>query len=213
MVNKRTKGRRTSKKLTKKQIAQMEAEAEEYDKKVIKPQKKKEQEKFEKEFEEVIESEDDLLKEFSPERFNIQVIYTSPLTKTPKLYKFTVKPIEPGDDLSLLDIDKDIYSDLRPEEKAIMEKLQRGETLTEDDFKIMQKAEAEARKKTADKVLDQTHTVLSQFVTPPDFGGDLEKRKEFWINADFMFKMFLFTEVVNRLGLNQQTLIKLFQGD
>lgn len=65
--------------------------------------------------------------------------------------------------------------------------------------------------------LKQTHHILATFLTPPSFNRvkNLDKRfemkLEFWRGFPFDLKMFLFSEVINRLGINPEVELKLFQ--
>lgn len=199
---------------TPEQKQKMVAEAEQYEQEVMIPEAQAEQAQNEAEFDEIIDSEDDLLKLFSDERYNLHVRYGE------KLLKFTIKPIESSDDLSLLEVDKNIYSQFSKDEMNIIMKLARGEELSRQEQIIMNDAEARSRKDQADKSWDMIHDILSVYVTPPAFDNikdekkRIAKRREWWEHiAPFDLKTFVGFQVTDRLGLSATKMVKLFQGD
>lgn len=193
--------------LTPEEIKDIESQAEEnYEKKIV-PEMHEEQEKAQEEFNSIIKTEDELLEIFSPKRLEIKLLYQG------NLFNFTVKQIEPTDDLSILELDSNLYADLNEEDMAIVDKLSKGEELTKEEQAYVTKRDKERRQESTEERMNKVHNVLAQFVTPPDFEGDIDKRLEFWGTVDFLFKTFLFAQVLRALGFDQDSMVKLFQGD
>lgn len=157
-------------------------------------------------FEEIIETEQQLVELFNEERFNLDVVYKN------RLLKFKIKPITEGDDLSFLDLDLAIYSDMSEEEAETIEKVVKNEKLSKKDEKILEAMDERQMKKIAEKGYEMVNKLLAQHVTPPDYNGDLEKRYKFWEQADFILKELLVKEVTDRLGIDGNQTAKLFQA-
>ena len=188
-------------------------EANEYAKTVKEPQEQKEQKKRVEEFQEIIDSEKELLHLFSNDRLKLEVIYNN------KLFKFKIKPLENTGDIESIGLDFRTYMELDDLEKEIVLKKNRGETLTPSEQEVYNVKEKEFAEGAMGNALDQAHHILATFLTPPSYSKTrnpekrLEKKLEFWRNTPFDLKMFLFTEVVKRLGINPETELKLFQAD
>ena len=206
-VKKKTKKTIDNLELSPENIAKMEAEATENFEKKILPEIQEETEEALKEFNEIISTEDELVELFSPQRFEISIVYKQ------KLLKFTIKPMAPGDDLSVLDVDQQVYANLTEEEKKIIEKIGKGEELTEEESKTIQDSNKRARQETASNQLGRMHLILAQFVTPPEFDGDIDKKVKFWEGVDFILKTFLTNQIMDKLGFHPDAMVKLFQGD
>lgn len=188
-------------------------ETNEYAKTVKEPQEQREQEKRVEEFQEIIDSERELLHLFSNERLKLEVVYNK------KLLKFKIKPLENTSDIESIGLDFRTYMELDDLEKEIILKKNRGETLTSSEQEVYNLKEKEFAEGAMGNALDQAHHILATFLTPPSYSKTrnpkkrLEKKLEFWRNIPFDLKMFLFTEVIQRLGINPETELKLFQAD
>lgn len=194
-------------------LTEMAKEANKYAKTVKEPLEQKENEEKIKEFEEVIDNERDLLQTFSPDRLNLEVVYNK------KLFKFNIKPLHDTSDIQSIGLDFQTYMDLEDLEKEIILKKNRGETLTAEEKRVYSKTEEELASNIAGSSLDQANHILATFLSPPSFKRvkDPNKRNErkikFWRAFPFDLKMYLFSEVIERLGINPETNIKLFQAD
>lgn len=188
-------------------------EANEYAKTVKEPEEQKEQEKRVEEFQEIIDSERELLHLFSDDRLKLEVVYGK------KLLKFKIKPLENTGDIENIGLDFRIYMELDDLEKEIVLKKNRGETLTSSEQEVYNVKEKEFAEGAMGNALDQAHHILATFLTPPSYSKTrnpkkrLEKKLVFWQSVPFDLKMFLFTEVIQRLGINPETELKLFQAD
>ncbi len=192
--------------LTEEDLKQIAEGAEDYEENVVIPEKKEEAAKAHEEFKEIIETEKDFLDLFNDERLEIQVVYDD------KLLKFTVKPIEPGDDMSFLDTDANQYLDLKDEEIKVIEKVNKKKRLNKKEKKIYErlaKNEGGAMSSTALKMM---HQLFAQHITPPELGGDKEARLAFWVKAPFNLKILLFEATMRALGLDQGTTLRLFRN-
>ena len=236
-------------------------EANEYAKTVKEPEEQKEQKKRVEEFQEIIDSERELLHLFSTDRLKLEVVYGK------KLLKFKIKPLENTGDIENIGLDFRTYMELDDLEKEIILKKNRGETLTSSEQEVYNVKEKEFAEGAMGNALDQAHHILATFLTPPSYklprnllkipleylpfiftkGEQAILKKErnkkltpeeqtsynelkkeyykkkpekeltlklmFWKRFPFDLKMFLFTEVVQRLGINPETELKLFQAD
>ena len=187
-------------------------EANEYVKTVKEPTEQKEQKKRVEEFQEIIDSERELLHLFSDDRLELEVVYGK------KLLKFKIKPLEDTSDIGNIGLDFRAYMGLDDLEKEIILKKNNGETLTSSEQKVYNKKEKEFAKGANDNAFDQVHQILANFITPPSYSKTRDplkqraKRIMFWRRAPFDLKMFIFSEVIERLGINPETELKLFQA-
>lgn len=187
-------------------IKKAQEEAKEYEEKVLKPKEEQEQIEAKAEFDSIISSERELLKLFSTERFKIQVIYDK------KLLNFTITPVKPGDDLSYLELDQLTYMDFTDEEKTVLDKMAKGEA-TDEDMDVLMKKASSKNKDMAEQAINIMIRVLANYVTPPDFNGDIDARMKFWeTQVDINLRTFLATVVMDRLGLSFNKTAQLFQG-
>jgi hypothetical protein len=188
-------------------------EANEYAKTVKEPQQQKEEEKHVKEFQKIIDSETELLHLFSNDRLELEIIYNK------KLFKFKIKPLENAKDIESIGLDFRAYMDLDDLEKEVILKKNQGETLTPSEQEVYNEKEKEFASGAIGNALDQAHHILATFLTPPSYSRTKDphkrhlKKVEFWRNLPFDLKMFLFTEVIDRLGINPEVELKLFQTD
>jgi hypothetical protein len=193
------------------EIEELAKNANKYAKTVKEPREQKEQEKKIEEFKEVISSERELLKLFSKNRLNLEIVYNQ------QLLKFKIKPLTSTEDIEAVGLDFRTYMDLTDLEKEIILKKNQGETLTPEEQKIYNKKEEEFTSGAMGNMLDQANNILATFLTPPSYSSVRDPKKRmnrklnFWRGMPFDLKMFLFTEVINRLGINPEVDLKLFQ--
>lgn len=196
-----------------KKIEKLSKASKEYAKTVKEPEEQKKNEKRVEEFNELIDNERELLKIFSKDRLKLEVVYNK------KIFKFTIKPLTDTSDVEAIGLDFQTYVDLNDFEKEIILKKSRGETLDIKEQAIYDEKEKDLASGVMGNALEQTHHILATFLTPPSYNdiSDSEKRHElrmeFWHDFPFDLKMFLFAEVMERLGINPETELKLFQVD
>lgn len=186
-------------------ISEVEERAQRVMEEVVIPERIKESVKAKKEMEELISTEEELLDFFSDDRRKIRLEYQG------KVFEFHARPITSVKDLDVFNFDLSIYADMTSNDQMIFEKMRRGEKLSEEQEKRYQELIDEYGTDIAGNVLERIDRILAEFVTPPDFGGDIKKREEFWSKADFMFKTVLFNQVQERIGLVDEAEVRLFQ--
>jgi len=168
------------------------------------PARKEKEEEASAIFEEIIDSEKAFLDFFNEERLNISIIFKG------KLFKFKVKPIEPDDDLDILDMDMSIYADFTETEKRLIKKATSGEKLTAKEERLAEKLDKRVKDVTSRKILERSEAILVQHVTPPSFKSE-KKRLEFWRSVELNFKIFVAEQVMKALGLDANAQIQLFR--
>lgn len=182
------------------------ARANKHLKDVYEPQIEAEAEQAIKDFEEVIATEKELLEFFSEDKMKLQVTYHG------KRFDFNLRQVNGRDDLSSIQLDLSIYSTLTDKERQLVLKGNEGlKPLSTLEQKLYEKINAKLENDIGGKVLDQCTDVLAQFVSPP--AGSVEENKKFWeTRVSFDFKTFVASEVMGRLGITQETDVKLFQA-
>ena len=127
------------------------------------PEEQKEQKKRVEEFQEIIDSERELLHLFSTDRLKLEVVYGK------KLLKFKIKPLENTGDIENIGLDFRTYMELDDLEKEIILKKNRGETLTSSEQEVYNVKEKEFAEGAMGNALDQAHHILATFLTPPSY--------------------------------------------
>lgn len=178
---------------------------------VIKPMNEQSEVDGEAKYQEIIETEADFLKHFKPKSNDLQIIHEGALVT------FHVKPLEPTDDFSKLQVDSSVFSDIdAPTRNAIM-KQGKGIPLSPREQKMIDSINKGTKNTMASKGLEMANSLLTQFVTPPAFNEieDKEQRMKaraaFWDTQNYSFKVFLSNAVSEILGLNVETHFKIFR--
>lgn len=174
--------------------------AREYDKKVLRPEKEKEIRDSQEKYKELIDTEKDFLDFFNEDKYKFQVEYKG------KLFDIEITYIDPEkNDLSILEMDTgEIFSDLDSEEQKIIMKMQNGEPLTPSEQERINNLSTNPE--TAKAVFKNMNKVLTQQVIKPDISEDQ------WNRVDLAFRLFVYQEVMDRLGLSANTQPRLFQA-
>jgi len=175
-----------------------------YEDEVLLPSQEEEVEEVLQTFDEVVETEKELLKLFNPDRLNLEVVYNG------KHLKFKIRNVEPTDDLKALQMDLSIYTDLSELEKGVMDKGGAGEKLSSSEERLYKNTVRKLENKLAGTILNQVHTILAYYVTPPT--GTFDERVEFWKNVPFDLRTFIASETMDRLGISPDSDIKLFHA-
>jgi hypothetical protein len=181
-----------------------------YVEQVKKPQEEKEKLEKIEEFQKIIQTEKELLKQFHPKRLELEILYQK------KLYKFQIRPLQNTDDIETIGLDFNTYIDLNDLEKEIIKKKTEGKKLNQTEKNIYKKTETKLSNKFMGNALEQANHILATFLTPPTYNRltkekRYKKKLEFWQNFPFDLKMYIFSETMNRLGINPENEIKLFQ--
>lgn len=174
--------------------------AREYDKKVLRPEKEKEIRDSQEKYKELIDTEKDFLDFFNEDKYKFQVEYKG------KLFDIEITYIDPEkNDLSILEMDTgEIFSDLDSEEQKIIMKMQDREPLTPSEQERINNLSTNPE--TAKAVFKNMNKVLTQQVIKPDISEDQ------WNRVDLAFRLFVYQEVMDRLGLSANTQPRLFQA-
>lgn len=174
--------------------------AREYDKKVLQPKKEKEIRDSQEKYKELIDTEKDFLDFFNEDKYKFQVEYKG------KLFDIEITYIDPEkNDLSILEMDTgEIFSDLDSEEQKIIMKMQDREPLTPSEQERINNLSTNPE--TAKAVFKNMNKVLTQQVIKPNISEDQ------WNRVDLAFRLFVYQEVMDRLGLSANTQPRLFQA-
>lgn len=174
--------------------------AREYDKKVLRPEKEKEIRDSQEKYKELIDTEKDFLDFFNEDKYKFQVEYKG------KLFDIEITYIDPEkNDLSILEMDTgEIFSDLDSEEQKIIMKMQDREPLTPSEQERINNLSTNPE--TAKAVFKNMNKVLTQQVIKPNISEDQ------WNRVDLAFRLFVYQEVMDRLGLSANTQPRLFQA-
>lgn len=180
--------------------------AQKYNDEVYEPAVEEEAKQAVDDFNEVIATEKELLNHFSEDKMHVKI------TNQGKLFEFDLRQVSGSDDLKAIQLDLSVYSTLTDKERELVVKKNEGQKpLSNAETRLYEKINAKLENEMGGKILDQVHDVLAQFVTPPC--GSVEENKKFWeTRVPFDFKTFLADAVMDRLGINQTTDVKLFQA-
>jgi len=162
-----------------------------------------------KKFVKLIRDERELFKLFPSEN----IIKVPVPGKDDVLVEFKVKPIEKGDDLSILNIDTQVLEDLPDPDKLILAKERSGAKLTKEERDRLEEIQLllfEKSNANIPEMMDAMNEFLAKFITPPDCNGDIKERKRFWQHTPFKFRVDVMTEALEVLGLGPETSERLF---
>jgi hypothetical protein len=191
-------------------IDKLTRDANKYAKTVKEPREREEQAKKKKEFKRIIKSEKTLLERFNPQRLKLDVVYNN------ELFQFTIRPLSGSDDLEKIGMGFNTYAELSDFEKQVLEKKNSDKKLTKKEKAAYSDIEDKLSEDMLGDGLVQAHQILASFLTPPaytkikDSQKRFEKKLEFWQAVPLDLKMYLFNEVIDRLGLNPESEVELF---
>lgn len=199
MVKKLTEDEK--KKLAEDDYSDVEVGAEEYANTVLKKKKDKESAKTLEEFEDIIQSEQDFLKFCDEFNENISLVYRN------KLFKFKIRPVEPGDDLSFLSSDTTSFMDMKPEERKAMRKELMGKPLSDKEQELVDAVNRRSRKDVARKGMEAINKLVETFVISPNL------TPKDWSKIPLNLRLFLGNELMDKLGLSFGEAIHLFHDN
>lgn len=156
------------------------------------------------EFVEMIENEEEFLDFFNEDRYNIEFQYDRG-DGNKKIIKCKVRPIEPGDQLEYTNLSTLPYQDFTKYEKGILEKVEKDTILNKTEKKALEKLNEKTIKYMKPQLDNMIIELLADFVTPPDFNGDKNKRREFWKKADYVMRTELGDKVMQVLGIDHKS--------
>lgn len=174
--------------------------ASKYEQEVILPEKLEEAEKAQAEYKELIDTEKDFLEFFNDDKYKFRIEYGG------RLFDIQISQIDPeSNDLSILEMDTgEIMADLSSKEQKIINKVRAGGVLSEEEQKVMDNLATNPE--TAKMVFKNMNKVLAQQVIKPKLTEEQWKGR-----VDFAFRLFLYQEVMSRLGLDNKQQPALFQ--
>lgn len=118
---------------------------------------------------------------------------------------FQIEPLEDSRAIKFTESHLDIYKFLNPSERSVYEKNLRKEPISKEEANVLESINDKLAQTQMQERIDMINDMLASQVTPPDFGGDLEKRKKFWATQfPFKPKLELFAKVTKILGLNEE---------
>jgi hypothetical protein len=127
-----------------------------------------------------------------------------------KQFTFTVKPLEDSRAVKMLEQHIDIFQDLSNEERTIYMKYENGEHMNDKERRVLEHIQNKINENRTVSQLEEITTFLAWQLEEPK-SLDLEQKKEFWKNFNFMQRMALYAKVLDKLGLNQEFNEELFQ--
>lgn len=200
---------------SKDEIEEMEAEAkQEYDENV-KPELEAENKEAEHKFNKIIDTQQDFLSLFNDERYKFNIIFEE------NLIPIELKKVSAGDDLSFMDIQYDPYMNLSEEEKGLIDRYSKAQkensrVSPKDEIAIAHLKDKVDKKADAETIKESQRVsaeVLARYVIKPEVPGNLRARRKFWMDAPTNFMVGLAGIVLDKLGLNKEATVELFQDD
>lgn len=157
-------------------------------------------------FKAVLKTERELLEVFKPDREKRIRINTGEY-----ILEFRVKPIEPGDDLSMVNMDERILEQLTAAERVKLRKgmtgMLKNEKEEEEFLELMFKLD-QLRMKSLGKETENVAKFLATFLSPPD---DKKKALEFWKAQSTALQSVALFKTLEALGLSKVEADKLFR--
>ncbi len=124
---------------------------------------------------------------------------------------FKIRPLNDSRAIKFSENHIDLFKDLKPNQRRIYEKNARGEPISKEEADILNSINDKIVENRIEQKAELINELLAFQVTPPDFDGDIEKRKDFWENSfPFNAKVSLFMKVESILGLTDEFNEKLF---
>lgn len=168
---------------------------------------------------EIIKSNEMLQKQIATEQELLDFIYNKErptitmnldINGVVKQFTFTVKPLEDSRAVKMLEQHIDIFQDLSNEERTIYMKYENGEHMNDKEKRVLEHIQNKINENRTVSQLEEITTFLAWQLEEPK-SLDLEQKKEFWKNFNFMQRMALYAKVLDKLGLNQEFNEELFQ--
>ncbi len=192
--------------MTDEEVYRLQEEAKQRYINEIVPAEKEYEEEMGQKFDKMISTTSMFRKRFNEDNFKFQFIYQD------DLYAFQVKPVEPGDDMSYLEVDVDIYSMLDEKERKVIEKVAHQEKLRPFEEKIMENINKKQRKIASSELLTMSTKLLASHLMMENDDGVPELLTEEDLKwTDFVFKVSLADIVKTRLGIDANTTMELFR--
>lgn len=123
---------------------------------------------------------------------------------------FEIKPLDDSKAIRSLQVHLDLFKDYTQEEAQLYAKAQGGATLTREEQHIIDRINEELNEKANEQQDEIILTFLANQLRLPNSSDDYEKRKEFWRKFPFNAKFSVWSQVQDRLGLNEEANEKLF---
>lgn len=123
---------------------------------------------------------------------------------------FEILQLEDSKAIRSLQVHLDLFKDYTEEEAKLYAKAQKGARLTREEQHIVDKITEELNDKANEQQDEIILTFLANQLRLPESTDDYEKRKEFWQKFPFNAKFSVWSQVQDRLGLNEEDNEKLF---
>lgn len=123
---------------------------------------------------------------------------------------FEILQLEDSKAIRSLQVHLDLFKDYTEEEAKLYAKAQKGTRLTREEQHIVDKITEELNDKANEQQDEIILTFLANQLRLPESTDNYEKRKEFWQKFPFNAKFSVWSQVQDRLGLNEEDNEKLF---
>jgi len=178
------------------------------EKKLAKEKKKKEIKELLDRFENlrvVIQTEKELLEALSPQERTVEI------DTGDFVLEFSVKPLEPGDDLSIVNVDEGLLEKISTKERLLLRKGRAGQLRSKKEKEQYELLLAKMEQNRLRHFADEAHKAaefLATFLSPPD---DFEKAYDFWMSQTVGLRTVAVIKTIEALGLSDRDVNKLFQ--
>lgn len=163
-------------------------------------------------FNKQIKTEQDFLN-FLDEIENRELHLRFPYNGVTRDMYFNVAPLEDSLAVKMTEQHQEIYMNLTSNEQRINQKNLEGKQLTQEEENIMKDIQDRVMSDNIEDQSDEILTFLAYQLTPPDFEGNIEKRKHFWSKIPFTIKISLYVKLLDILGLNNTDNTELFPDE
>jgi hypothetical protein len=164
-----------------------------------------------KKLQENITTEQELLDIFDNEKRNTIHMHLNVNGEGYRDLYFKIKPLDDSRAIKFSEQHIDLYRDMSDKEKETFRKAQNNKPMSKEEQDVVEELNKRLMETQITDKADMINEFLAYQVTPPDYDGDIEKRKEFW-KTQFPFypRIALFIKLMDYYGLNSESEEKLF---
>lgn len=157
--------------------------------------------KTEKDFLDMVENVDNILKINIPFRGEYYPV------------ELEILPLDDSRMIKTLSNHVDLFKGFEPEDILLFNDAQQGKELSKEEQAIVNKMNDEINERASENRMEQIDNLLASQTRLRDSDADYETRLEFWRKFNFQCKFALYFRVEDELGLNENTVDKLFRDD
>lgn len=168
--------------------------------------------------EEIIKSNEILYETLGTEQELLEFVYNKeppiikiqlPINGVYKQFNFTVKPLDDSNAVKFIEPHVDIFKDLSHEERKIYEKNQNNQELNSKEEKVLEHIQNKISQNQSRSQMENISELLATQIEEPK-SLDLEEKKLFWSNFNFVARVQIYSKVLEKLGLTEEFNDKLF---